>query len=379
MISALTDAVPLRENALMSKAGRSIMWLVLSAVLLLTALSIYAAFLGSDKAKQFFNSAPLVVFWFAIAVLFIAGFLVYDKLIRQPSSLLIHAGCLFIIIGAMFSSDAGHRFAKRFFNIDKIPSGYMPISEGQSENRIIDVNNNILGTLPFSIKLIDFRVEYYDGDKEQVQKLNITSINGKTVNIPAITGQEISLEKPRGALKITRTFVNFKIDKIGEKMVASDQPGPQQNPAVEVEFESSDGKKFSGFIFRNIAGFRQPVEGLHIAYAPQLPQMPKDFFSDITIIKDGNEAARKTIEVNHPLHFEGYHFYQYGFDEVAGRYTILSITSDSGLLTVFSGYWLLCIGLIWRLWLIPAIKYFKFFRHQYGRNKKDKKAVPNGN
>lgn len=348
---------------IMVKVSRCIMWLVLSAIWLLTACSIYAAFLGADKARLFFNSIPLIIYWFFLALLFFSGFVVYDKLIRQPSSLLIHAGCLFILIGAMFGSDAGHLFAKRFFGINKIPSGYMPILEGESENRIFAKGfEQVLGQLPFSIKLNDFRIEYYEEGEKTIPRLNVTTSGGKQLQIEAKTGEEISLENPKGKFRILRTFVNFKINKIDEKMVASDEPGPQQNPAVEVEFESSDGRKTDWYVYQRFAGFQQPVSGLEVVYAQQMAgmnKMPRDFFSDLVVIKDGKEIIRKTIEVNHPLHFGGYHFYQYDFDHDAGKFTILSVTSDSGLYAVFGGYWLLCIGIVWRLWLTPAIKYFK--------------------
>jgi hypothetical protein len=344
---------------IMVKVSRCIMWLVLSAVWLLTVCSIYAAFLGADKARQFFNSIPLIIYWFFLVLLFLSGFAVYDKLLRQPSSLLIHTGCLFILIGAMFGSDAGHLFAKQMFHVNKIPSGFMIIEEGQSENRVISKKEEILGQLSFSIKLNDFRIEYYDEEKKTDPLLNVVTADGKSLQIAAKAGEEITLEKPRGKLRVLRTFVNFKINKIDGKMVASDEPGTGQNPVAEVGFESSDGQKSQGYIFQRFADFQQPASGLHITYAPQMPRMPKDFFSDLVVIQDGKEILRKTIEVNYPLHFGGYHFYQYDFDHNAERYTVLSVTSDSGLYAVYGGYWLLCIGIIWRLWLTPVIKYFK--------------------
>lgn len=347
------------------------MWLVFLAIWLLTIFSVAAAFLGADKARQFFNSIPLIIYWFFLALLFLSGFAVYDKLLRQPSSLLIHAGCLFILIGAMLGSDAGHRFAKQFFNIDKIPSGFMRIYEGQSENKILAGDGSVLGQLPFSIKLNDFRIEYYEGGEESIPQLNVVTAEGKQFQIAAKAGEEVSLEKPKGKLRVVRTFTNFKINKIDGKMVASDEPGPQQNPAVEIEFESPDGQKSTGYIFERFAGFQQPMPGLKISYLSQMSQMPRDFLSDVVVIENGKEIVQKTIEVNHSLHFGGYHFYQNNFDQIEGKFTELSVTSDSGLYTVFGGYWLLCIGILWRLWLTPAIKYFK--------NKKVNGASSDGN
>ncbi len=57
------------------------------------------------------------------------------------------------------------------------------------------------------------------------------------------------------------------------------------------------------------------------------------------------------IEVNHPLSFGGYHFYQHSYDAEAGQYTVLMVVSNTGLAVVYAGYWMLCIGVIWHLWL----------------------------
>jgi cytochrome c biogenesis protein ResB len=76
----------------------------------------------------------------------------------------------------------------------------------------------------------------------------------------------------------------------------------------------------------------------------------KDYVSDVQVIQDGKVVAAKKIEVNKPLHWGGYYFYQHSYDDKAGRYTILSISSDSGILIVYAGYAALCLGIIGRLW-----------------------------
>jgi len=73
--------------------------------------------------------------------------------------------------------------------------------------------------------------------------------------------------------------------------------------------------------------------------------------SELQVIKNGRIVAEKDIEVNHPLHFGGYHFYQHDYDKKAGQYTILTVASDTGLPLVYAGYWMLGIGVFWHLWL----------------------------
>lgn len=85
----------------------------------------------------------------------------------------------------------------------------------------------------------------------------------------------------------------------------------------------------------------------------------KDYKSTLAITEQGREVLRKTIEVNRPLHYGGYHFYQNGFDMENHRYTILHIASDSGLPLVYCGYCLIIVGIFGRYWISPITKYFK--------------------
>ncbi len=83
---------------------------------------------------------------------------------------------------------------------------------------------------------------------------------------------------------------------------------------------------------------------------------PSEYTSDLSIMVDGQEAVRKTIQVNDPLHYGGYHFYQYSYDNEHGRYTVLSVTSDLGLNLVFAGFALACGGAFWLFWVQPVLK-----------------------
>ena len=77
----------------------------------------------------------------------------------------------------------------------------------------------------------------------------------------------------------------------------------------------------------------------------------------MSVLKDGKQVAAKVIQVNDPLHWGGYHFYQADYDKQAGRYTVLSVTSDSGLLAVWAGFVLLVAATFWRFWGEAVIGY----------------------
>ena len=327
------------------------MWIVLVVIGLLTALSVLGAFYGAQKAKLLFNSIPLVVYWYGLAVLLAAGLVEFPRLLHKPGLFMAHTGCLLVLCGGMWGSQAGHKLQERFLGIRKIPSGYMVISEGDSENEIVAEDfRQRLGELSFSIKLKDFRLEYYETDEELVPRLYIKTQEGRDLQLVAKAGEAISLGEGSGKLKVVRTFRNFKIGlKDGERVVMDEQGG-EENPAVEVEIEVPDGNSHTRYVFERFEGFDHGEEKLQLNYISQEPQVIRDYFSEVVVIENTKEAAGKVIEVNHPLHHGGYHFYQYDYDSEGGDYTVLSVTSDSGLYAVYGGYWLLCLGVLWQFW-----------------------------
>ena len=79
----------------------------------------------------------------------------------------------------------------------------------------------------------------------------------------------------------------------------------------------------------------------------------KDYKSRVIILDERHPVAERVIEVNHPLHYAGHHLYQYDYDRRRGRYTVLAVRSDTGLVWVYLGFVLLGGGAAWHFWLIP--------------------------
>ena len=220
-------------------------WLGLILIMLLACLCVISGFIGMDKSQLLFNSIPLGVYFFIFTVILLTGIISIARSLRKGGLLLIHCGCVLILLGGMWGSQAAHDIRTRLFNDRKIPSGYMVIYEGGTENEVFSTNfERNLGGLGFSIFLEDFWIEYYT----------------------------------------------------------------------------------------------------------DLANNVRDYKSSITVLKEGKTVKQKVIEVNHPLYFGGYHFYQHSYDTHAGEYTILSVVSDSGLYSVYIGYLLLCVGMFRHFW-----------------------------
>ncbi len=323
------------------KFRRAVMWSALTLIILLIFLSIYGAFLGAERAQKLINTLPLTVYWLAFVLILIAGLVVFRRLVRVTRLLLMHAGCVFILAGSMWASDAGHKLQKQLFGIDKIRTGRMVIYEGHTENHVLLDQSQPPKELPFSVHLKDFRLEHYKPGSILVYMPDDT-----TRRIPVETGSEHNLGGEVGKVKIVRTFERFRLNIEDDRREAIDAPDGELMPALEVIIERPDGSQLKRYVFEPSQGYMYQ-DNFQISYL----RMVSDYISELVIIKDGKVLAKKNIEVNHPLHFGGYHFYQHSYDAEAGQYTVLEVTSDTGLALVYGGYLMLCVGVFWHLWL----------------------------
>ena len=363
----------------MKQLKRAVMWMGLVVIILLTVLSIYGAFINTEKAQAFFNSIPLAVYWIFFTLLLIVSFFLFPRLIRVPGLLLIHLGCVAILAGSLWGSDAGHELQKNLLGRVKMPSGDMFVYEGLSENRAIkdphylgyaaDPNNNVviyefdnhghpviltdedprIFQLPFEIHLTDFHMDYY-----VPPRLMVDGADGKSWDLEPAE-PKASFELGGGAsLRILSVYRNFKIDM--QTRTAYNDHGPGYNPAAEVLITYPDRVQQRQFAFTDFLGHMGGREDFKLRYRPG---MVKDYFSDLQVIADGKVVLEKTIEVNHPLYYGGYHFYQSSYDYNTGQYTVLSVTSDNGLVLVFAGFALMCGGAVYHLWLRRIMEHFK--------------------
>ncbi|MCK5565210.1 MAG: cytochrome c biogenesis protein ResB [Planctomycetes bacterium] len=334
----------------MNKFKKIVIHASLWTIICLIFLSIYGAFVGAERARAFFNSLPLGVFWIVFAVLLITGFMAFRRLIRHRSLLLIHLGCVLILAGALYGSETGHKLQKRFFGIQKTHSARMIIYEGQQNDRLYLKREDRFEQLPFSIKLDDFRMTYY-----RPGTLFVRTEDDERWSVPADVGNAIHLNDELGELTIIAAFENCKIRIDDGNVTAIEDAGPGSNPALAIRIDKPDGTAETKYIFEKFPGFVHSQNNLYMSYS----RMVSDYISDLKVIADGKVVAEKSIEVNKPLYYGRYHFYQSSYDDEEGLYTILSVTSDTGLYLVYAGYLMLSIGVFWHFWLRKAFKITK--------------------
>jgi hypothetical protein len=234
-----------------------LMWVALALVVLLIILSIYGAFLGPYQAKSFFNSPVLSAYWLILTALLAAAFVIFRRLLRLPGLLLIHAGGILILAGALLGSATGLKVQNQFcrkasltaFGTDKIQAGQMVIFEGDAENRIRLEDSDQTKELPFHIKLKDFRIEFY-----KPEYLEILTHQGR-IKIPVEIGRAPSIGPDFGTITIVRVFENFKISVDGDRETIIDDPQPGYNPALEVRIKNPDGAVTTRYVFERFPDY----------------------------------------------------------------------------------------------------------------------------
>lgn len=79
----------------------------------------------------------------------------------------------------------------------------------------------------------------------------------------------------------------------------------------------------------------------------------KNFKSKITVLEQGRAALEKTIEVNRPLKYKGYAFYQASYDRDEFKWSGLDVAKDPGAPFVFTGFILLNAGVMLAFYFRP--------------------------
>ncbi|MHC4758988.1 MAG: cytochrome c biogenesis protein ResB [Planctomycetota bacterium] len=329
-------------------------------LILLVVLSIYSTFIGAEKAQQFFNTLPLTVYWIAFALLLVAGTSTFKRLWQNPWLCMIHSGIVVTLVGAMWSSQVGHELVQKLFNIEKTQSGYMALFERTPDERIMSADMRTqAGTLPFKINLLSFWLEYY--------RTGPAVVTGVRDNGQPFTF-ELSDEYPQVfdvndniKFAVLKKYDNFKVELKEGAGTPVDQKGYGENPALEFEIQTSEGFSQRGFLFEKFPEMNSTGNLFSLRFSAGQITDISDYKSYLQVLsEDGTKPlAAKIIQVNDPLEFGGYHFYQHSYEPSNLRYTVLAVVSNSGLFWVYLGFWMLGIGIVGLFWIKPIVSYFK--------------------
>ena len=307
-------------------------------------LSVYGAFLGAARAKAFFNVLPMAIFWCLLLVFFVAGFTIYPSLKKRYSLALIHLGCTVVLVGGIYGSKQGHEVVHHLFDRPAFTEAAIQLHPGQSSNVVSTPAGEAI-KLPFTILLVDAFIDYYDKPAIRLYR------NQKPlVDVAPEVDKPVHLPNSLGTVQVLKAFRNLKLKSQDDRMVpydAEDEPG--SNRAWELVVSEHGGETVTLYAFERFAMHSMGSRRYVAEY--RQPQMVKDYKSILQIL-DGQQRVRASmIEVNKPLYYDGYHFYQntFGYDQ-SGPVSGIRVASAQGVWMVFAGYGLIFAGLAGQCW-----------------------------
>jgi len=338
--------------------------------LLLAVASVIPTFLGAEAAKEWFLSLWGAVAWGLFALVTAVGVGAVAALRRRLGLMAMHVGIVLVVAGALWGSEWTHRLRRGPLAEDvhgeaRMASGYMFIGQGGSSREVFDEHQREIGHLPFDVHLEKFWIEYYDVAPDEPWEMTVWVNEGAGLGrgIPQWVGQRVEWKEDEPVelplCDVALVVTEVQLTQYGEGPDAPVLPEMsvrlvREGRIVEQVLQPQPGRPELRLSLAPLYDGEQAWAAAGNPWLRLLPPRPviKDFKSAL-VVRDGDrELARKTIEVNDPLHFGGYHFYQFSYDPEGGRYTVLSVVSDQGLSLVYAGFVLLIGGLVWHVFAV---------------------------
>lgn len=236
-------------------------------------------------------------------------------------------------------------------------------------------------------------------------RVEAVDASGARVTLPADAGASATLPGTKTTVRIVELFGNLGVEaREGEKPAYFERPGPGRNPAVVVEVVPPDGPGRRALLLERVPMHGQ-APGVHLRLLPgveTLAEMPEggaavevevtqgereerhalhpDPLTGMAVLSlptqevdstlavyliepdrpvkryrsvveiPGATPVRAAVEVNHPFHYRGYHFYQHSWEPTTPPTSVLRVASDSGLVLVYAGFVLLAAGVTGWCW-----------------------------
>jgi cytochrome c biogenesis protein ResB len=273
---------------------------------------------------------------------------------KDVGSLFTHVSMLLILSGCVVRAIWGI-------------NGYLPLREGETKNTFqVDAG---FAKLPFDIHLEDFEIEFYGDDGEEDKAQGIASekilVLDHGGNVVAEVSAEMGAEQFIGPVRVRvlKKIPDFVVStETGEIVSRSDE---MRNPALQLEVVAG-GITTTQWLFALYPGFDmhggdKKHQGHHFdfryniyAVAKEQPGV-KDYKSTLAVFENGVEVRKKTIEVNLPLSYKGYTFYQSGFNPDDHKWTSLQVVKDPGVPLVYAGFLMMIIGLTMVFYISPDL------------------------
>ena len=288
--------------------------------------------------NRIFSSWP-----FALAILLFLGNLglslswrLVPFKLKNLQFILFHAGFWIALSCAIFGSPDLQRFV-------------LPIEKGKASNLGYTMESETPQQLPFSVFLHDFSLEEYppqlllfDGQSgkifEELSKATILVRKGITASWSGLDVQVLD-------------FIPYGLP--GKEGIPYPADRTAGIPFAKIRIISANIAPREVWITTG-----SPMIDTRDAQAGSLslgirPGTPKAFRSTVTVHDENGHQSKATLEVNHPVDFQGWKFYQMGYDQKAGRWSqvsVIEVIRDPWLPAVYLGFFMIMAGNLLFFW-----------------------------
>jgi hypothetical protein len=147
----------------------------------------------------------------------------------------------------------------------------------------------------------------------------------------------------------------FKIyESAREVQVHGTRSKEWKNPVVEIELRHNGSVQSILLPAAHSEPLRLP-DGRTVVAFEQKPDEVKAYRSRLSVLEDGDKVLEKTIAVNDPLSYKGYKFYQSNYRKEDPTYSGVLVVRDPGLILVWTGFVMICAGVIFAFYARPRI------------------------
>ncbi len=159
-------------------------------------------------------------------------------------------------------------------------------------------------------------------------------------------GQPIGIEGTSYGIVVDRLFENANMVRNIES-----RPDRSNRAAMEVSVKQRGRPSKSYDLWQ---GAPADVDGYKMLFSSE--NTIRDFYSILQIIDGGSMVEEKKIEVNDPLRYKGYSFYQNSYDTEALSWSGLEIKKDPGVPLVYAGFSMQILGMIIIFYINPLVR-----------------------
>lgn len=286
---------------------------------------------------------------------------------RALGSMLTHISILLILTGAVVRAIWGEK-------------GYVELRQGDSKAQFVTEKGS--RPLPFAVELTKFEI-LTDSDqataKQPPKKMESQLIihwpeRNLSARVPLQLDVTHSLTPAGEApakdntfrIKILKYVPDFAIDTATKEVISrSSEPN---NPAILVAVTGPNYENHR-WVFARFPDFTAQEHGkqalkpspLRFTYQveaveevpPQATAPIRNFRSTLHVAEGANAVQARTVEVNRPLKYKGYTFYQTGYNPEDLSWTSLEVVHDPGVPLVYGGFVFLISGLFVVFYLNP--------------------------